>query len=192
MVNSMRHIIISLFFASLLFVSIMPIRKKTIKVHFDNSDILFIDPCYLAKDDGVWEQYCFDFEKNESLDKLGCEQGICMGVGDVSPDVLVDEKDGSIIGEIGTDSYLLCCVKLKDVLKYNPEFADYMEAYPENFSVVKEFTGEVVFETKKERYYNEKLPITTIIGKGSTNFHSGFIDDDGSVKLHLSQCNMDD
>jgi hypothetical protein len=115
-----------------------------------------------------------------------------MGVGDVSPDVLVDEKDGSIIGEIGTDSYLLCCVKLKDVLKYNPEFADYMEEYPENFSVVKEFTGEVVFETKKERYYNEKLPITTIIGKGSTNFHSGFIDDDGSVKLHLSQCNMDD
>ena len=170
----------------------MPIGKKTLKAHFDNTDIIIVDPCYVAKDDGVWEQYCFDFEKNKSLDKLGCEQGICVGVGDVSPDVLVDMKDGSILGEIGTDSYLLCCVKLEDVLKYNPEFAIHMAKFPNTFCVIIQFTGEVIFETKKERYYDEKLPITTIIGKGSTNFHSGFIDDDDSVKLHLSECNMDD
>lgn len=41
---------------------------------------------------------------------------------------------------------------------------------------------------KKEKYYDEILPIITISGKGSTSFHSGFIDDDGSVKFQLSQC----
>ena len=75
--------------------------------------------------------------------------------------------------------------------KINREiYGNHMAKFPNTFCVIKQFTGEVIFETKKERYYDEKLPITTIIGKGSTNFHSGFIDDDDSVKLHLSECNM--
>jgi hypothetical protein len=150
-----------------------------------------VDPCYFAKDDGIWEKYCEDFAQNKSLEKLGCKQSICISVGDVSPDVLVDESDGSVLGYIATDTYVLGCFILEDVLKYNPEFAEDMEKYPESFTVIKGFTGDVVFETKKERYYDEVLPITTIMGIGTTRFHSGFTDDDGSIKLQLSQCKVD-
>ena len=100
----------------------MPTKMKTQKMHFENADIIFVDPCYFAKDDGVWEEYCEDFAQNKNLDKLGCEQSICISVGDVSPDVLVNENDGSVLGSICTDSYVLGCFKLEDVLEYNPEY----------------------------------------------------------------------
>lgn len=182
----MKHIILPL--SSLIVISIccMPSKTKTQKVHFDNADIIFVDPCYFAKDDGVWEEYCEDFAQNKNLDKLGCEQSICISVGDVSPDVLVDEGDGSVLGSICTDSYVLGCFKLEDVLKYNPEYAEGMEKYPDSFTVIKGFTGDVVFETKKERYYDKVLPITTIIGVGTIRFLPGFTNDDGSIKLRLS------
>lgn len=175
----MKHIFISLFFVSLFSFCSMPSTRKTHKVHFDNADIVFIDPCYFVKDNDIWENYCFDFEKNKSLDKLGCEQGICLGVGDVYPDVLADENTGVVIGELGSDSYLLGCFKLSDILMHNPDFAQYMVEYPNNFVLIKDFTGDVCFRTKKARYFDEVLPMTTIIGVGSTNFHSAFIDDDG-------------
>ena len=169
----------------------MPTKTRTQKVHFENTDIIFVDPCFFAKDEGVWEEYCEDFAKNKNLEKLGCEQGICISIGDVYPDVLVNESDGSLLGSICSDSYVLGCFNLEDVLKYNPEYAEDMEKYPESFTVIKGFTGDVVFKTKKERYYDEFLPVTTIIGIGSNPFHSGFTDDDGSIKLQLSQCKMD-
>ena len=169
----------------------MPTKMKTQKMHFENADIIFVDPCYFAKDDGVWEEYCEDFAQNKNLDKLGCEQSICISVGDVSPDVLVNENDGSVLGCICTDSYVLGCFKLEDVLEYNPEYAEDMEKYPDSFTVIKGFTGDVKKKKKKERYYDEVLPITTITGIGTIRFHSGFTDDDGSIKLQLSQCNMD-
>lgn len=159
-------------------------NKKTLSVHFDNTDIIFVDPCYFAKDDGVWEEYCEDFAINKNLVKLGCKHSICYQVGDVYPDVLVNEDDGTILGEIGSDSYLVGCFELEDVLTYNPEYANEMEEYPNSFCLIKGFTGDVVFETKKARYYDENLPITTIIGRGSVNFHSAFIDDDGVLHLN--------
>ena len=64
-------------------------------------------------------------------------------------------------------------------MKHNPDYAKEMEELPNSYLVIKGFTGDVVFETQKARYYDEVLPITTIIGKGSINFHSAFIDDDG-------------
>lgn len=162
----------------------MPTNKKTLTVHFENTDIIFVDPCYFAKDDGVWEEYCDDFAINKNLAQLGCKHSICYQVGDVYPDVLVNESDGTILGEIVSDSYLLGCFKLDDVLTYNPEYADDMEEYPNNYCLIKDFTGDVVFETKKARYYDETLPITTIIGRGSVNFHSAFTDDDGVLHLN--------
>lgn len=127
-------------------------------MHFENADIIFVDPCYFAKDDGVWEEYCEDFAQNKSLDKLGCEQSICISVGDVSPDVLVNENDGSVLGSICTDSYVLGCFKLEDVLEYNPEYTEDMEKYPDSFTVIKGFTGDVVFETKKNDITTRSCP----------------------------------
>ena len=180
----MKHIGITLFIVLLFNCCSMPFGNKTHKAHFDNADIIFVDPCYFAKDDGVWEEYCEDFTKNQSLEKLGCEHSICYQVGDVYPDVLVNEDEGTVLGEIGSDSSLLGCFKLEDVLTYNPEYADNIKNHPDNFCLIKGFTGDVIFETKKARYYDENLPITTIIGRGSVNFHSAFIDDDGVLHLN--------
>ena len=99
----------------------MPIGKKALKAHFDNTDIIFVDPCYFVKDEGTWEEYCEDFAKNKCLEKLGCEQGICVSVGDVSPEVIADETTGSVIGELCTDSNVSGCFRLEDVLKHNPD-----------------------------------------------------------------------
>ena len=175
----MKHLVIPILIVSFLNVCCMPIGKKALKAHFDNTDIIFVDPCYFVKDEGTWEEYCEDFAKNESLDKLGCEQGICVSVGDVYPEVIADQTTGSVIGELCTDCYVLGCFRLEDVLKHNPDYAKEREELPNSYLVIKGFTGDVVFETKKARYYDEVLPITTIIGKGSINFHSAFVDDDG-------------
>lgn len=164
---------------------------KRISVHFDNTDIILVDPCYFIKDDGTWEEYCDDFAENRSLEKLGCSKGICLCVGDVSPSVLVNPYDGMVYdGQICTDSHLLGCFRLQDVLAHNPAYAEDMENYPSSHYVIREFTGDVAFEVKEENYYDEILPITTIIGTGTHCFHSAFIDDDGSVKLHLRDCSM--
>lgn len=167
--------------------------KKIWEMHFDNTDIIFVDPAYFVKDSKFWEENCEDFSENKSLDKLGCEQGVCCAVGDVYPEVLIDEDAGIVIGELCSDSYNLGCFRLEDVLRHNPDYADDMEKYPDSFLVISNFTGDVVFETKDERYYDHgMLPITTIIGRGSINFHSAFIDDDDSIKLHISECSMMD
>lgn len=69
--------------------------QKTFSAHFDNADIIFVDPCYFAKDNDVWVEYCEDFAINKNLAKLGCEKSICCEIGDVYPDdKLVNEDDG--------------------------------------------------------------------------------------------------
>lgn len=101
-----------------------------------------------------------------------------MMVGDVYPDVIADVGTGTILGELCSDSSVLGCFKLEDVLKHHPAYADDMERCPDSHLLIKGFTGDVIFETRKARYYGESLPITSIIGKGSVNFHSAFLDDD--------------
>ena len=70
---------------------------KQYKVHFEKTDIIFTDPCYFVKDDDIWDKYFEDFAMNKSLDKLGCSTGVCIDVGDVVPDILVDEDSGCYI-----------------------------------------------------------------------------------------------
>lgn len=159
----------------------MSIGYKSLKAHFDNTDIIFVDPCNFAKNNDIWEEYCEDFAENKSLEKLGCEQGICVMVGDVHPDVIADEATDAILGELCCDSGIFGCFRLQDVLKHNPDYSKEMEDLPSSYVIIKGFTGDIVFETKKTRYYDEKLPMTTIIGKGSVNFHSAFVDDDGAL-----------
>lgn len=48
----------------------MFLGKKTLKVHFENADIIFVDPCYFVKGDGTWEDYCDDFAKTKVLINL--------------------------------------------------------------------------------------------------------------------------
>ncbi len=178
----------------ILFMKIYGNKESVIRIseHFDNTDIILVDPCYFIKDDGTWEEYCDDFAENRSLEKMGCAKGLCYSVGDVSPEVLVNPDDFTAYeGKIRTDSHLIGCFRLEDVLAHNPEYAEDMEKYPDSFCIIKGFTGDVVFEIKDEHYYDEMLPMTTVIGIGSPGFHSAFIDYDGEPKLHFSDCTME-
>lgn len=157
----------------------MLLNKETIV--FENTDIIFVDPSYFVKDGDTWEAYCEDFANNTCLEKLGCGQGICVGVGDVCPSVIVDEATGLVLGELCTDSHILGCFKLDDVLQYNPDYAKDLKNLPNSYLLIKGYTGEVVFETREAQYYDEVLPMVTIIGKGTVNFHSAFVDDDNSL-----------
>ena len=155
----------------------MATTNNRLTAHFENADIIFVDPCYIVKDGDIWETYCEDFSANKNLDKLGCSQGICLHVGDVYPEVLADENTEEILGEICSDSNNIACLNLDEVLAYNPDFADDLDSG----IVIRNFTGEVIFETVETSYYDEVLPITSIIGIGSTPFHSAFFDDDENL-----------
>lgn len=109
-------------------------------VSFTNQDIIFIDPCYFVKDNDVWEEYCEDFSENKSLDKLGISNGISMAISDVYKDILVNTDTGDVIGEICSDSYLLGCFQLDEVLKHNPDFESELETCP--LTIIRNFTGQ--------------------------------------------------
>ncbi len=156
---------------------------ETYKVHFEKkTDIIFVDPSYFVKEDEVWEEYWEDFSKNKNLGKLGCSAGVCASVEDVYPNLLVDVDSGNVIGELCSDSCILGCFRLEDVLAYNPDFAEYMKEYPGSVLVIEGFEGDIVFIVEDAPYYGDVRPFTTIKGSGNVNFHSAFVDDDG--KFH--------
>jgi hypothetical protein len=149
-------------------------------VSFTNQDIIFIDPCYFVKDNEVWEEYCEDFSENKSLDKLGISNGILMAISDVYKDILVNTDTGDVIGEICSDSYLLGCFQLDEVLKHNPDFESELETCP--LTIIRNFTGTVTFSKAKEMVDGHKYTIVTVKGKGSVNFRSEFSEDEDSKK----------
>jgi hypothetical protein len=152
---------------------------KQYKVHFEKTDIIFTDPCYFVKDDDIWDKYFEDFAINKSLDKLGCSTGVCIDVGDVVPDILVDVDSGCSMGALSPDG-MLGCFRLEDVLAHNTNFAEDMARYPDSALLVKGFAGDVVFIKEDVPYYDSVYPVVTIIGAGTVNFHSAFILDDGN------------
>lgn len=146
---------------------------EPIVCHFEKTDLLITDPIYFINVDNVWEENCEDFSENKSLDKLGLTTGIIHSCGDVYRDQIVDES-GNVLGCFCSDSYNIACVKLDEVLAFNPELANEIEENPNCYAVIKNFTGDVKFIFKKEKYYDEQLVMVTIVGEGTTNFHSEF------------------
>lgn len=145
-------------------------------MYVDGKDIVITDIIYIqgAEDDfDIIE--CATNEGN--LDKIGCPNSISATGCDVVKETLYDDN-GEVIAEFCTDSYVVGCFLLEEILKYNPGLKEDMEKYSHAFAIIRDFKGTVTFSIQEEDYYQEKLPILNIIGKGNINFHSDYSPED--------------
>lgn len=163
----------ALFYALFIITTCNPTAMNPITCHFEKADLLITDPIYFINDSDIWEENCEELANNRSLDRIGLTTGIIHGCGDVYRDQIVDE-DGTVLGCFCSDSYTIACVRLDEAMAINPELADDIENSPNCYTIIKDFTGDVEFISKKEKYYDEQLVMITIIGRGTTNFHSDF------------------
>ena len=134
-------------------------------------DLIFTDPCYIAKDEDWGESFNFDDYCIEPFSEYEWEQ---TGYGDGSPKVfsiptyynpddflekmgeaddeeleeLEDQKE--YIGECGVDSGSFGVFLLDEALSYNPKFLD---SLPKNcYCIIRNFTGTVYSAYDDEGY----------------------------------------
>ena len=148
-------------------------------------DLIFTDPCYIAKD-ADWGD-SFDYEV-EGIGYPGFTEYEWedTGYGDGSPKVYsiptyynpdeflikvinADENEleeledlKEYIGECGVDSGTFGVFLLDEVLKYNPSF-DYHLNKPWTTTLIKDFEGDI-------KYYIDLEGQAHILGSGNTNF----------------------
>lgn len=92
----------------------------------ENEAVIITDPCYILKDeDKNKEYYEISLFKNAICENnnYGDWQACVFKV--LSPATSVDDLDNADmfpVSDFLADSGMVCCLKLKDVLKYNPNF----------------------------------------------------------------------
>ena len=156
----------------------MPEIKSTYTAHFEGKDVVFVDLSWINHDNDddntIWENYCEDFCINNNLDKWGSTNGICQDVSDVYKQYVIDTDNGSVLGCIELDSYILGCLDLEKVLELDPDC--FNNSNPP--VIIKNFTGDITFYTTTEyiEEYDEERDIVTITGTGTQNFCSEFYD----------------
>jgi len=146
----------------------------TYSMDVEGKDILITDVIYILKyedADVIDLIQCTD--NSEDLNKIGCPNSITAMGSDVYKSSFYNDK-GEVIGEFCSDSYVIGCFLLEEVLKYNPTVAEDIEDRGYCFAIFKNFTGTITFTIKEERYYRERLPVLNIRGEGNINFHSDY------------------
>ena len=151
--------------------------KSTFTAHFEGKDVVFVDlpwiNHYNDDDNTIWDNYYEDFCINKNLDKWGFNNGICQYVSDVYKQYVIDTDNGSVLGCIELDSYILGCLELEKVLEIDPDC--FKHSNPP--VIIKNFTGDITFYTTTEYLedYGE-CDVVTITGTGTQNFCSEFYD----------------
>ena len=177
--------------------------ENTDTIRFENEDIIITDPCYimraehhnttpLTEDDWVTCNYGFNMEVlGFETDKYLTHDTI---YGDWSC-VVIDEYNEEL-GKFCADAGLVSVFRLKDILKYNPDY-DYKKAIKYNSAtLIKNFTGTVKIEIIDEmvnecencdehnyincrdcefysdRYRSTGYKIASVVGEGNINFCS--------------------
>ena len=112
-------------------------------------------------------------DNSEDLNKIECPNSITATGCDVNKDTFYNNQ-GDVINEFRSDSYVIGCFLLEEVLNHNPKVAKDIEELSYCFAIFKNFTGTVTFTIKEEKYYRERLPILNIRGEGNINFHSDY------------------
>ncbi len=111
------------------------------KEHFEGT-IVIGDPCSMVSCEEDWQTAKW----GERMDALGI--GAFLSI-EFEEDIreIVDDR-GSVLGEFCTDSCVVVVVGLEDLLKYNPLFKSELTSYPQNFTVIKDFIGDVTYRKK--------------------------------------------
>ncbi len=127
------------------------------KEHFEGT-IVIGDPCSMVSCEEDWQTAKW----GERMDALGI--GAFLSI-EFEEDIreIVDDR-GPVLGEFCTDSCVVVVVGLEDLLKYNPPFKSELASYPQNFTVIKDFMGDVTYRKKGDE--------CQIVGKGNVDFAS--------------------
>lgn len=155
--------------------------SKQIYCHEDASmtvegrDIVIVDPTWVDLEDELLEQHIEAFENNHLTSEMGFESALSFVVSDYHITDLVD-NNGVVVGSWASDSNLVGCFLVDDLLRLNPGFKDYLD----NCAVFRNFTGTVTFhfeqKTSPWEYYGEVCEEDSTVlrmeGIGSTNFRS--------------------
>ena len=75
------------------------------------------------------------------------------------------DSNGNKLGNFCTDSAVIVVLLLDDLLNYNPNFNEHI-AYPQNWTIIKDFCGTVKPKTI--------AGVKHIIGEGNISFHTVF------------------
>ncbi len=132
--------------------------------------IVIGDPSYFVKD-GDWE-VC---EYGDHMDKIGFSDYMTIRFPD-DPQVVIDKKDGNIIGGIAQDSGYIVVVYLDELKAYN---TDYEKGFwsEENRTIILNFDGEVSSERVEVIIDGYKDFDTIITGNGNICFQSCYEED---------------
>lgn len=116
----------------------------------------------LWKDTSLYEENIF-FEDTEFLNFKHHTMESSTLYGDWSCHVFDTETD-TPIGEFCADSGMVCVYNMEDVLKYRPDFMDYLKDRPWIATIIKDFDGYVQFEINNGNLH--------VCGYGNKNFKS--------------------
>lgn len=145
------------------------------EMNVEGKDIIIIDPAYFIEDDTVWQKIVDNLDKSV----LGFSNAIIVELSDYHQTEIID-KGGNLIGEWFSDSNLLGCFLLDEVVAYSKQFAKDEENW-ENYSVIiRNFTGSIEFINENRRFPMdyiqigsfEEVPVLTIKGIGSPFFET--------------------
>ena len=100
-----------------------------------SGNIIITDPCYIVKPED---------QQDKSLSELGIRNAICKDTiyGDWSCTTF-DSDSGEVLGEFCADSGRVCVCDLTEVLKYRPDFVNYIQDYPHAVTHIQNFEGNV-------------------------------------------------
>lgn len=138
-------------------------------------DIIIVDPVYFCADTDFWEQHWQHFGNNELTGEMGFSNALSFSVSDYQVTDIVDSK-GDLAGSWCSDSNMVGCFLLDEVLRINPDFAKELECG----MVIRNFSGQVRFhfeqKTSPWTFYGEEVEEDAVVlyieGVGNISFRS--------------------
>lgn len=148
------------------------------KMNVKNQDIVIIDPVYFVSEENLWEEFA------ETLDKslIGCTEAIVDELTDYRQTEIID-KDENIIGEWCSDSGLLGCFLLDEVIACSKDFAEDSDNWADYCVIIRNFTGQIFFEKEQRNIpldflgegMSEDVDILSIKGTGEPSFATKYV-----------------
>ena len=136
-----------------------------------NGSIVIGDPSFFIKNEDDWKACKY----GECMNNIGFSDFMTIRFPD-DPQVVIDKKDGSIIGGICQDSGYIVVVYLEELKKYNPDYEKALFT-KENRTIIQDYDGEVSSERVEVIIDGYKDFDTVISGTGNICFQSCYEDD---------------
>ena len=137
-------------------------QKKCISEEYVNEDIIITYPCYIRMDEKK-DKIPYDLIADTIYGDWGC--------------TVYNKDTKEKLGRFCADASFVCIAKLKDVLKYNPDFEKWMKEHDWCVTLIKNFTGTAYIKYDIKHFEYEGKPdkdlYCYIEGVGNINFIAG-------------------